>query len=146
MYKRANKERSTTWIGTDGKVVYHLSAPDWPTAQKALESFLDGNAGVGADAGYQLTRKNLPSEATAIMLFETQSLITMLLDYARETMKSIPADLPPLGKPKAIKTDATYIGVALTLKPQSVTLDLFVPTTSMNVAARMLVPLFKPID
>jgi hypothetical protein len=61
-------------------------------------------------------------------------------------MKAVPADLPPIGKPKAVKAEPTYVGGALTLKPQSATLDLFVPTTSIAVAARMLVPIFRPID
>ena len=70
----------------------------------------------------------------------------MLLDYYREMAKGLPGDLPPLGPVKPVPGDPTYVGLALTLRPQSVTVDLFVPGPAMNVAVRMLAPLFRNIE
>jgi hypothetical protein len=144
--KRTAREKTVTWLGTDGKVVVRATARDWPAARKLLDAYLDGTAGVGGEAGFQLTRKNLPADATAIRLFETREAVLAVLDYYREMAKGLPGDLPPIGPVKSVPGEPTYVGLALTLRPQAVTVDLFVPGAAMNVAARMLGPLFRNIE
>ena len=53
---------------------------------------------------------------------------------------------PQIGSVKPVKGDATYIGIALTLKPQMATADLFVPGTAMNVMTKMIAPLFRNVE
>src|SRR5437899_8509748 len=65
-FKRLMKEKTTFWIGTDGKVVVNLTAKDWTAAQKLLDDYLDAKTGVGADEGFQVARKNLPAESSLI--------------------------------------------------------------------------------
>lgn len=145
--KRMNREKATHWIGTDGKLVIHVSAEDWPAARRLLDAFLDGKTGIGSTPGFQLMRKNLPPEATAIWCFETAQLLGTILDYARDIFQALPGGgMPDLNALKPPTGPPTYIGLALTLKSNTVTVDLFVPGEAMNAAARMFAPVLKPID
>jgi hypothetical protein len=146
-YKRVMKERTTYWIGTDGKSVVQLTAKDWDSARKLLEDYLDGKGTVGSDPGFHLTRKNLPVDASMLNLLETTQVVTMLVDQAKMVGQMIPGGgFPQIGNVKPLKGEATYIGMALTLKPQVATADLFVPGTAMNVMAKMISPLFKNVE
>ena len=146
-YKRLMKEKSTFWLGTDGKVVVQLTAKDWDAARKLLEDYLSGKGGVGTDAGFQLARKNLPPEASLLYLLETGQLVTLLVEQAKAVGQAIPGGaFPAIGSVKPVKGDATYIGIALTLKAQTATFDLFVPGTSMNVMSKMIAPLLRNVE
>ena len=146
-YKRLMKEKTSIWLGTDGKVVVQLTAKDWDTAKKLLEDYLSGKGGVGSDAGFQLARKNLPPEASLLYMFETSQVVTMLAEQAKAMGQAIPGGVfPQIGNVKPVKGDATYIGIALTLKPQTATFDLFVPGTAMNVMTKMILPLLKKVE
>ncbi len=146
--KKQMREKTTTWVGTDGKVVVQLTAKDWDAAQKVLAEYVDAKTPVGTEPGFALTRKNLPADATLLMMAETSELITTLVEQAKTVGQAIPGGggIPPIGKVKPVKGEATFVGVALTLKPETATLDVFIPGTGLNVAARMLAPLFKTID
>ena len=146
-FKRLMKEKTTYWIGTDGKVFVQLTAKDWDAAKKLLDDYLDAKAVVGTDEGFKLARKNLPQEASLLALIETVQVVTMLVDQAKAVGQAIPGGVfPQIGSVKPVKGDATYIGIALTLKPQAASFDLFVPGTSMNVATKMLAPLFRNVE
>lgn len=54
--------------------------------------------------------------------------------------------LPPVGGVKPVKGDASYLGFALTLKPQVATGDMFIPGGAMNVVVKMLAPLFRNVE
>lgn len=138
--KRMVKEKMTIWVGTDGKSVATVYAPDWPSAAKLLDAHADGKAGIGDDAGFKLTRSNLPADASSVYLLETGTTLAMLADQAKAMAAATPGGGRnfPLGKVRPVEGDATYMGFALTLKPHVVGVDLFVPGTAMNVAARMI--------
>ncbi|MFO0798617.1 MAG: hypothetical protein U0804_14175 [Gemmataceae bacterium] len=143
--KRVAKERMTFWIGTDGKTVATLTAEDWGAASKLLDDYLDGTAGVGTEAGFKTTRSNLPADATAVYLAETSQAVQMITDQ----VKGIPTPngRPAIGKLGNVQGgEPTYLGFALTLKPQGAGVDVFVPGTAMNVAARMLAGAFRRVE
>ncbi len=145
--RRMAKERMTLWIGSDGKAVATLTAPDWGAASKLLDEYLDGSDGVGGEAGFKTVRSNLPADANAVYLAETSQTITMLVEQVKATMAGIPGGgAPPLGKLGTVRGEPTYAGFALTLKPQSAAVDVFVPGAAMNVAARMLSPLLRRVE
>ena len=81
--KRLTKEKTTLWIGADGKAVVTLTAKDWASARTLLDQYLDGSAGVGAEAGFRLARKNLPADATGVYLTETAQMIEGLVEQAK---------------------------------------------------------------
>jgi hypothetical protein len=144
--KRVLKEKTVFWIGTDGKVVTQLTAKDWEAAKKLLDEYLDGKTVIGSVAGFQVTRKNLPDDATAVSLFETGQMLIMLIEQVKTAAAAFPGGLPAIGTPKAVKGDPTYVGMAITLKPRVATVDGFLPGSAMNVATKMLLPLFQNIE
>jgi hypothetical protein len=145
-FKRLVKEKPTFWLGTDGKVVVTATAKDWDAAKALIDGYLDGKTAVGDDPGFKLTRKNLPPDVSLVTLFETGQALTNLVAQVKAVGQAIPGGLPPLGDVKPVKGEPTFVGVAVTLKPQTATFDLFVPGTAMNVATKMLAPLFRPVE
>lgn len=144
--KRMVRERMTYWIGTDGKAVATLTAPDWGAASKLLDEYLDGKEGIGGEDGFKVARTNLPADATAVYLAETSQTLTVLLDQAKAAMAAMPGGGRPIGRLKTVEGEPTYVGFALTLKPQTAGIDLFVPGTAMNVATRMISGVFRRVE
>jgi len=94
-----------------------------------------------------VARKNLPAEASLVYLLETGQVVTLLVEQAKAVGQAIPGGaFPQIGSVKPVKGDATYIGFALVLKPQVASVDLFVPGTAMNVATKMIAPLFRNVE
>jgi hypothetical protein len=144
--KRTAKEKTAMWLGTDGKVVLSVTAKDWAAAKKVIDDYRGGKGTVGADPGFKLTRKNLPAEASVIGLSETSEMIQALAEQLKTLADTIPGFPVPLGSVKAVKGEPTYVGLALTLKRETATVDVFVPGAALNVAVKMLAPLFKNIE
>jgi hypothetical protein len=144
--RRFARERMTYWIGSDGKAVATLTAPDWAAASKLLDAYLDGSDGTGSDAGFKTARSNLPAEANTIYLAETSQMLTMLMEQAKAAMSAVPGGGPQIGKLRPVQGPPTYVGFALTLKPQTDAVDVFVPGAAMNVTARMLAGAFRKVE
>jgi hypothetical protein len=143
--KRTVAEKMTVWIGTDGQRLVQVSGKDWSAASSALDRFIEVKESLGATEGYKLTRKNLPPDASLLMMFETAQTLTSILDALRALEGAIP-DFPKIGKIKPIKGDPTFIGVAVTLKGDTATANLFVPAPAIAVARKLLENLFRNIE
>ncbi|HEY3789783.1 MAG TPA: hypothetical protein VGL71_13055, partial [Urbifossiella sp.] len=124
-FKRMMKEKTTFWLGTDGKVVVQMTAKDFNAAKKMLGDYLDDTDAVGSDPGFLLARKNLPADVSLLYMLETGQVVSMLVEQAKAVGQAIPggAGFPPFGSVKPVKGEATYIGVAVTLKPQTAGFD-----------------------
>ena len=68
-------EKTTSWFGTDGKVVLNVGAPTWEEARARIDSYLDGKGTIGEEKGFQAARKLLPSQVGAIFLFGAQAFV-----------------------------------------------------------------------
>ena len=143
--KRVASERTTMWIGTDGKSVVSVTAKDWNAASKLLEDKLGGKAAVGGVAGFQATRKNLPPSANMITLTETSQMIVGMVEQMKSVGEQLPG-FPAVGGVKAVKGEPTFIGFAVVFKGDTATADGFVPVAAIGVAHKMLLPLFKNIE
>lgn len=143
--KRLTSEKMTAWVGTDGKTVVQVVAKDWDAASAALDTFLDGQKAVGDTAGFKLTRKNLPPEASLLLLLETGQSVTAILDSLR-ALEGVVPDFPKIGKVKPLTGAPTFIGVAVALKGDTATADLFVPGTAIAAGRTLLADLFKKVE
>ncbi|MBX9627720.1 MAG: hypothetical protein K2X82_28230 [Gemmataceae bacterium] len=146
--KKMAAAKTTFWLGSDGKVVAHLTAKAGAAATGLLAQYLAGGAGVGGDAGFQLTRKNLPADATAVYITETAETIEALAEQAKTAAAAMPGGggLPEFGKLKKPDGAPTFIGIALTLKGQVAAADLFVPAGALTVGGKMLSPLLRNVE
>lgn len=143
--KRSLSEDTTMWIGTDKKVVIHVTAKNWEAAKELLDRYRDGKQTVGADAGFKLTRAQLPASANYLLIAETGSAITMLVESLRSAGEALPG-FPHIPKLIAPKGDPTYVGVAVVLKGEAASITAFVPAGALAVAGKMIAPLFKNIE
>jgi hypothetical protein len=143
--KRLVTEKMALWVGTDGQRVMQASAKDWDAAAKALDEYLDGKKGVGDTPGYKLTRKNLPPDASFLVLLETAQTATMMLDSFRSMSGAIP-DLPRIGKPRPVKGEASFVGVAIALKGDVASFNLFIPGAAIATLQEMSKGLFRKVE
>jgi hypothetical protein len=135
----------TVWIGTDGKTVVQATAKDWDAASGALDRYLDGKKPISATDGYKLTRKNLPPDANFLMLSETGQTLTGLVEAMRAMEATVPG-FPKIGKLQPVKGEPSFIGIAVTLKADTATANLFIPATAIGVGRKMLDGLFKKVE
>jgi hypothetical protein len=145
--KRVAKERTTMWVGTDGKAVVSVTAKDWDAASALLEDKLGGKAAVGGVDGFKATRKNLPAAANMLSLSETSQMIIGLVEQAKSVGEAIPGGgFPAIGGVKAVKGEPTFVGFAVVFKGDTATVDGFLPVAALGVAHKMLLPLFRNIE
>ena len=82
-----------------------------------------------------------------VSLTETNQMLIALIEQVKAAGAAIPGGpIPAIGTPKAVKGPSTYVGIAITLKPQVATVDGFFPGAAMNVATRVLLPLFGHVE
>ena len=143
--KRTANETTMMWIGTDGKVVVQVTAPDWNAAKELLEKCQDQKRSVGADAGFKVTRAQLPAESNYLIIAETGAALSMLLESLRSTGEALPG-FPKIPIIKPAKGEPTYVGLAVTLKGDTASVHAFVPTGAVAVGGKLLEPLFKKIE
>jgi hypothetical protein len=145
MLKRTVGEKQTLWIGSDAKGVVTITAKDWTTAKGMLDKTMDTQNEVGSDPAFKLTRDQLPMDATAVMIGETASTLTSLFDQIKGAMTAIPG-APDFGKLKPLKAAPTYIGGSFSMKDDTVSMTLFVPTGAVAAARKMLDGVFKNVE
>jgi hypothetical protein len=143
--KNAISDKATAWVGTDGKSVVHAVAADWKAVTTALDAYLDGKTPLADTAGYKLTRKNLPPDASYLSLVETGQTLTSLLAMAQTMEGAIPG-FPKLGTVKPLKGDPSFVGVAVTLKGDAATANVFVPAAAIGTARKMIDGLIKKVE
>jgi hypothetical protein len=132
------------WFGTDGKRVVTVTAKDWETAKQRLDSYLAGASKLSEQPAYAKTRKQLPSETTILMLADAGPFVTKMGDYMLSVLKAAPQQLP-INLPdqiKPVKTETSYLGVAVTLHSETARFDLFFPVASIREVHKVLAPLF----
>src|SRR5262249_2686285 len=108
------------WVGTDGKRVVTLTANDWNAARKNLDGYLDGSATLGKEAAYKATRSQLPAETSLLALTDAGPMALGMGNYMLAILKAVPQ--LPINLPESIKpvtTKTSYLGVAMTLKPEN---------------------------
>ena len=132
------------WFGTDGKQVVTVTAKDWDTAKQRLDVYLAGSATLAKEPAFAATRKQLPAEATMLVLTDAGRFVQVMGDYMLGIFKAMPNQLP-FNLPdeiKPVKTKTSYLGFAVSLQPETAAFDIFVPVTGVQEMRKVLVPLF----
>jgi len=140
--ERMTGDNTTIWFGSSGKKVVQITAKDWPAGKAMLDEYLQGKGPIDKDESFQATRKQLPAEATIVMIADTPRFLHFMLDMIKEQAGAIPG-FPGGGIPdlKVPKGKPAYFGLALTMKDEYVNFDLFVPVTAVQQVRKMLAPL-----
>jgi hypothetical protein len=143
--KRTVPEKMALWLGSNGKVVINITAPDWTAAKTILDKYLDAHETIGTDPGFKATRDQLPTQATMLVIAETGSTLTGLLDSVRAVAQAIPG-VPQIGSIKAPKGEPTFVGFAITMKDDTIGMTAFVPTGAIAVGRKMLEGLLRNVE
>jgi hypothetical protein len=125
------------WFGTDGKSVVQVAAKNFKEAQGLLEEYTKGKKPIGQEQAYKDARKELPKEATFLVLADVPQYAKLGFDVVGAVLP-LPIPLPPPGK-----TKATYMGVAVTVKPERGSLDLWIPGQAAQEMYKMIEPVIK---
>ena len=123
-------EEMNAWIGTDGKSLIQVTGKDWDAAKKALDQYYKG-PGVGADKAFASARKQLPDEATFVVLLDAVQLVGDVLDFAKPILKSSGVNLPP-SFPTAVHGKVGFVGFALSMKPDGGAVDFVVTAEAVK--------------
>jgi hypothetical protein len=130
-----------SWLGTDGKRVFQVTAPTWNDAKAQIDTFLKGNAGIGTVAGFKSVRSRLPQQANVMVLVSAQGLVRM---YA--SLFAAMFNKPDLKAPGDLPKEPALFGVSLTPRPPSgYEFHLVVPSQVGPIFEKGLVPLFQSI-
>jgi hypothetical protein len=142
MMKMAGGESSTIWFGAAGNKVVHVTTKDWKEARTFIENYLQGKNTLEKDESFQSTRKQLPAESTFVVVADTPRFLQVMVDMIKDQVAGLPGfpggNIPELKVPKG---KPAYFGLALTLKAEHASFDLFVPVTAVQQVRKMLAPL-----
>jgi hypothetical protein len=126
--KKMMGEAISTWFGTDGKRYVQVTAKDWAQAKHILDAYLDGKNTIGAAPAYAEVRKHLPAQSTLLVLIDLPRYVGSIMSMFRGQDTEAPA---PSGKP-------TYLGLAVTLRPELGSLEIWVPASAVGEVRKAL--------
>ena len=129
--KKLLGEEVTSWIGSDGKALIQVTAKDWDEAKTILDAYTKGTGAVGADAGFAAARKQLPDQATALVLIDAALAGERILDFAKPLLQSSGTTLPP-NYPAAAKGKSGFVGFSLTLRSEGGAIDMVVTADAVR--------------
>ncbi len=119
------------WFGSDGKEYVQVVAKDWPAAEKLLDGYYNRKNTVGDVAAFRAVRKDLPAEATFVVLFDVVQYAAAVLDFVKPLIGGA-MPLPPNFPAAPDKAKPTYMGVAATAVPQRASFDLFLSAPAVH--------------
>ena len=130
-------DESSIWIGTDGKVVLQLTGKDWSEAKALAAAYIDNTQELAKSEAYQFTRKQLPADATLLIILDAAQTAHSVFGMLRDT-GTAPKKVP---EPKAVGAKTAYVGIALVLKPGHGRFELFVPAAAVDSIRKLVEPL-----
>ena len=83
-------ESTTIWFGNSGNKVIKVTAKDFKTAKSAIEDYLAGGKPLDKDEAFQTTRKQLPADATILVLGDTARVMELGMEMVKDQAANIP--------------------------------------------------------
>jgi hypothetical protein len=134
-------DESAVWLGTDGKTVLQLAAHEWADAKALAEAYLSKAAPLARDEAYQFTRKQLPAEATMLVILDTAQTAHSLYGVLQGAAGAVPGFPKAVPDAKAPAGKPAYVGFALVLRPGHGGFELFVPAAAVDPVRKLVEPL-----
>jgi hypothetical protein len=136
MKKMFGGEEVRSWFGTDGKLFVTVNAKDWNGAKKLLDEYFAGKNKVGLNPAFEAARKQLPAAATMVGLVDLPRYAAITTEFIGPMFKALgaPFEIPTL----KVEAGKTYVGFAVSLRPQHGSFDLWVPATTISEVHKMV--------
>lgn len=133
----------TYWYGTDGKNrLLQVMAPTWEAVKVQVGSYLKGETGIGSSPGYKAVRAEMPDRASLFVLFDTQSLVKMMVSQLATTLKN-----PDLKVPDTLPKDPAFLGGSIAPRPPlGFEFHLVIPSSVGAVIEKGLLPVFQSLQ
>jgi len=130
------------WFGTDGKVLLQLTAKDWAEAKALVEAYLNGGRTLEKDDAYRSTRKQLAANANLLIVLDAAQTVHALFGQALDSAGPVHGSPIPRREPSGTPTQKpAYVGMALALKPEHATIEVFVPAAAVGQIHKLLQPI-----
>lgn len=131
--------RLSYWYGTDGKRLLQVMTPNWEDAKSLVDTYLDGNRGIGQSAGFKAVRGELPDRASLLLIYSSQELVRMMARQFATVTRN-----PDLKPPADTPAEPAYLGVSLTPHAaEGYEIHVEIPSPVGTVVAKGLVPIFQ---
>jgi hypothetical protein len=138
-------ERVNLWFGSNGTSVVTLVDDNWEAARKRLDAYLDGKLTTADEKAFQETRKQLPDRATAIGLLDAQQYAEVLAGFI-PAFGAPAADRPATAAPaRTPKGQSSFLGMAVTLKSERASFELWIPVTAVGEFRSAFRPFFEGV-
>jgi hypothetical protein len=131
------------WFGSNGKIYVQVTAHDWESAKKLLDSYLDGKNAVGSEKSFQDVRKNLPAMATMLFLIDLPPFAQAIFGFVQDMLPPGTGLPPNLPAPAAPQGKHSYLGFGVVLHDSNGSLDVFVPVSAVQDLRDMFGPLIR---
>src|SRR5262245_32609577 len=140
--KKLIGEETKSWFGTDGTTYVQVTAKDWSEAKKLVDKYLSGQNTLSTEAGFELTRKQLPGPANTLVMIDAARFAYVMAQYISEIIKNA-GGIPGgnLGEAKKPEGKSAYIGILLNLEPKHGSLDVFLPADAVKQIIGVLAPM-----
>lgn len=138
MMKKMMGDDMKAWLGTDGKVVLTANAKDWAAAKAMIDAYFDGKTRIGQEAAFQATRKQLPAKTSMVSLMDVGPFVQLMADAMLPMLKQLPLPINLPESIKPVKTDPSYLGIALTLQPERGSFDFYLPAAAVKEARKVI--------
>jgi hypothetical protein len=127
-------EKTTTWFGTDGKLMVSVAGQTWEKVQPYVDAVISGGGGVAQAPAFNATRKLLPEKASVLLLVNVQGL-------ARQILETIAAAQG--GKQPAIELpkEPAFLGAAMSATPKSYQFQFVLPSAAGPILQQAVMPM-----
>jgi hypothetical protein len=143
--KKMLGERMNYWFGSNGKSFVMLAGDNWEGARQQLDAYLDGKQTIANDTALQEARKQLPAQATVLSLIDAPRYGELISGFMRASLplganrhSNVLFSRDPEGK-------SSFLGMALTLKTERASFELWIPVAAVAEFRRVFEPLFDSV-
>jgi hypothetical protein len=144
--KRLVGERVNYWFGSNGTSVVTLADDNWEAARKRLDLYLDGKLTIADEKDFRETREHLPARATVIGLMDARRYAELIADFVHAFDARAAGRPPTAASSRAPAGKASFLGVAVTLKSERASFELWIPVTAVGEFRSALRPFFEAAD
>jgi hypothetical protein len=131
----------SVWFGSDGHTYIRATGKEWVGAKRLLDQYYASDGAVGKDESFAAVRKELPAEASAMVLIDAVQFGGFLMDYFRPVAEALGGPAAGMKLP-TIKGKPAFVGAAYTVRPERLDGDLFVSADAVKQLYKPLAPWF----
>jgi hypothetical protein len=134
------------WFGVVDRIYVQISAPNWPSAARRLDAFLDKKGAIGTtNKAFLQSRDHLPARASNLGFQEADALARMLGTFLAQAAEGLGKKVKPPPPPSG-QTPSSFVATAFALQAGQANLDLWFPGAAVGDFRRVLEPMIRSLS